>query len=99
MQLQDTSWQQQKMPGVFVVPVVAKAHRDAAAVLQNSLPHLKELLHHQPSQVMAPLVCPNAGEGLFPHQLLDCIVKILAFCIAAGRAAPCLHVTEGRGLP
>ena len=43
--------------GIFAVPVVAKAHRDAGAVVHNSLPHLKELLHHQPSQVMASLVC------------------------------------------
>ena len=52
-----SSWQQQKMPGILIVPVMAKAHRDAAAVEHSPLSHLKELLHHQPGKVMATLAC------------------------------------------
>ena len=51
-----------------------KAPQHAGAAVLNSLPHLKELLHHQPSQVMATLVSWNARERRFSHQRLHRVV-------------------------
>ena len=74
------------MPGILVVPAWHNPHW--AAILHVLLSHLKELLHHQPSKVVATLASQNAGEGRFFHQCLNHMVQSLTLVTAAGNAAP-----------